>query len=87
MTLMRFGVDSLAFAVTVKYKTVVVQVLDPKECGASARAERKRRGLTMREVAKQMGCSIRYVSVIERGEKRWTYDLAERYSKALVGCK
>jgi predicted transcriptional regulator len=74
--------NGYAFEVTMDLVTVCIY--DAKACGESARRERKKRGLTLKQVAEAMGCSLRYVSVIERGEKKWTKELVDRYSQALM---
>ena len=46
----------------------VVSLTGPEQFGAAIRSFRKRRGLTQQEVADLAGCSIMYVSMLERGK-------------------
>ena len=49
------------------------------------RNERKRRGLTLRELAKLIGTSAPYLSDIERGNRSGGREVNERISFALTG--
>jgi transcriptional regulator with XRE-family HTH domain len=51
------------------------------------RSLRLRRELLLREVAERMGVSVTYISDLERGARKWTYELGERFLKALDGGK
>ena len=56
---------------------------DHKAVGASMREERTRRGLSIRAMAKCMGCSAPYVSDLEKGRRAWTPNALDWYRSSL----
>lgn len=58
-------------------------VLDPKIAGEYHRAMRKRKGKSLREVAKLMKVSAPFVSDLENGRRNWSDDRIEAYRKAV----
>ena len=73
----------LPFEVTIGYRQATLEEFDHQATGAAARGARLVAGLRLREIAAEMGCSLRYVSVLERGEKKWSWKIARRYGDAL----
>lgn len=55
----------------------------PKD-GSAWRTARKRLGLSQRAVAEAMGVSHAYIGELERGTRRMTADVRQRYTDALV---
>ena len=47
------------------------------------RALRKRRGLSLRAVAREMGVSAPFLCDVERGFRRFSPEMADRYAAAL----
>ena len=60
-----------------------VSVIDSVGTGLNAREERIRYGLSLVDIASAMGCSATYVSMLERGRKKWSEELVEKYSIAI----
>jgi ribosome-binding protein aMBF1 (putative translation factor) len=58
-------------------------ILDDKSFGALMRDVRKRKGLSLREVAKRCKWSAAYVSDLELGKRGWNDAKHKRYSKAI----
>lgn len=56
---------------------------DHKSVGSSMREERERRGWSIREMARRMGCSAPYVSDLEKGRRTWTPNTLDWYQSAL----
>jgi ribosomal protein S27AE len=50
---------------------------------ANLRAERKERGLLLKQVAAAMGISMPYLSDLERGYRTWSAALIERFQNAI----
>lgn len=58
-------------------------VPDPAYQGKEARAQRKKAGLSLREVARRMDFSVAYVGDLELGRRGWNNELLRRYLYAL----
>lgn len=59
--------------------------LDQREFGAEMRRKREKKGITAKDMSLRVGCSPAYVSELERGMKKWTIDLRDRFKRALMG--
>ena len=57
---MGFSMEEIRYA--------IINLDGPAQFGAAIRTFRKRRGLTQQEVADMAGCSVMYVSMLERGK-------------------
>lgn len=77
------AMNESSFASKIFTESQVVRRLHAEKCGQAARADRLSKGKTLKEVADKMGCSITYVSALERGRKNWTWESAEKYYRAL----
>jgi predicted transcriptional regulator len=65
-------------------KMITVEEVDNIKTGASFRKERLKAGVSLREVARQMGISAAYLSDLERGNRNWTRALANRYERGII---
>lgn len=70
-----------------RYFTRPVQTPDNTRIGAEARVERTRAGLTLGQVAAEMGVSIGYLSHLERGFRAWNQDLVDSFDDAIQRIK
>lgn len=53
------------------------------EIGARARLARGEQGLGLRELARLLGCSVSYLSDLERGLRAWSGPVAQAYLRLL----
>lgn len=60
-----------------------MRVRTAREIGLLVRAERKRQGLTMQEVAEHVGCSRQWIAALEAGRERLELTLVLRTLSAL----
>lgn len=60
-----------------------MKIIDATDFGATVRALRKKRGLTQQELADYCGCSIMFVSNLERGKPTAELGLALRVVNTL----
>ncbi|HNR70411.1 MAG TPA: helix-turn-helix transcriptional regulator [Verrucomicrobiota bacterium] len=51
--------------------------------GSQMKAERVRLGLSLEELGKAVGYSRQHIHSLERGERRWSSRLVERFNDAL----
>ena len=58
-------------------------VLDPRLQGQQMRQLRKRKGISVREIARRTGLSAPYISDLELGRRAFNTDLIQRYKQAL----
>ena len=56
---------------------------DDRSIGRAARALRSRSGIGLRDMAKRLGVSHTYLSLLEAGLRHWTLRLRAAYSAAL----
>ena len=68
-----------------KIKCIKILQIQHKETGATARLEREKSNISLRNLAKEMGISAPYLSDLERGNRNWSVKIARRYEKALKG--
>lgn len=54
-----------------------------KRVGNNIRYARKRKGLTQKQLAKKMGCSVSLIYRVEKGSRRVTLAFLERMGNAL----
>ena len=59
------------------------KILDDRAFGNLLREARKKRGLSLREMARRCKWSASYVSDLELGKRIWTASKHRRYEKAL----
>ena len=57
---------------------------DAKRLGREVREVRKARGITLAELSQQVGCSVTYLSRIERGTTKVTVELLNKISHTLM---
>ena len=77
------SVQTLVGSDILAQREVTQLVTDDVETGRRAQKERKKAGLSLREVARRMGVSAPYVSDLERGRRGWDLQRAIRYVTAL----
>ncbi len=54
-----------------------------RELGAAIQAQRQARGVTQRDLARALGVSVAYVSLIERGRRNPPYTTVVELARAL----
>lgn len=67
-----------------KVTKILREVIDDVATGDSARVSRVVHRISQKEVARVMGISGAMVSFLERGERRWTSELVEKYETAVA---
>lgn len=56
-------------------------VPDAAQIGAVMRTRRLKLGMTMRAIAKKLGCTPTFIYELERGTRTWKDDLLKAYQK------
>lgn len=69
------------------WRELTVRVLDHAAIGAHARSLRRSHNLTLQQVARSAKISASMLSLLERGERRWSNRDAERISSAIAKAK
>ena len=65
----------------------MVSVVDSEATGDKARIERVILRLTQEEVAKKMGVSKNFLSLLERGKRKWNKKHIDAFNKAIKELK
>lgn len=60
--------------------TIKTVTIDHTEAGRIIRALRTKAGVSVRGLAKRLGCTASFISDLERGRRNWT---EERFAKAV----
>lgn len=60
---------------------------DWSKIGRKWRKSRRDRDLTQRQIAQQLGYSVAYISMLEKGQKAWTSRMEFRYLAAIKACR
>ena len=60
--------DNMMPLTTIITDVIIMIIKNPSELGRVIRSRRKQRGLTQRQLADACGCSIMYLSNLERGK-------------------
>jgi transcriptional regulator with XRE-family HTH domain len=58
--------------------------LDYVQIGTSLRDKRKAAGITLREMARSVGCSHSFLSQLENGKRAWRRSVSKRYELAIA---
>lgn len=66
-------------------RVVKVRVVDHEATGEAMRNRRKKRKLSLRQVAERAGISLSYLSALETGHRPWTQYLCDKIDAALAG--
>lgn len=61
---------------------MTVQVVDDMATGYNARSIRRKSGMSMKEMADFMKISTPYLSELERGKRRWSPVLVNKFNQA-----
>lgn len=64
---------------------VRIKVTDHEATGQAMRARRKKRGLTLQQVAERAGISVSFLSALECGNRVWTQHWCDVIDAALAG--
>jgi len=64
-------------------RVVKVKVVDHEATGEAMRNRRKKRKLSLRQVAERAGVSVSYLSALETGNRPWTQYLCDKIDAAL----
>lgn len=64
-------------------RVVKVRIVDHEATGEAMRNRRKKRKLSLRQVAERAGISLSYLSALETGNRPWTQYLCDKIDDAL----
>lgn len=77
------ALDRLAVAEISQYECEQNRMAAHREVGAELRRERKAKGLSLRKVADEIGCSAPFLSDCELGRRRLSPDKINEYRRIL----